>query len=232
MFMCTNGWFRDAPWRHAAKRCPVVFALILLPACTFAQERPRPIHSDFVIAIERDDDVPPGQVFMKPVAGGFLGHAENVELYRSTTNAGHIEVALDALTADIAPHAVLARSDDTNPGELANPRELGIVRIATFYQSEVHAPGCNNFRTGLRAEWPMRAMLVYVDRAGVLRGSRYTPPYIMEYDLEFPEAGLYAVAMQVRGPRVTQRVLDADQALVVQVRRSGCEERGSRQAAH
>ncbi|MBW3567737.1 MAG: hypothetical protein KY410_07250 [Proteobacteria bacterium] len=158
---------------------------------------------------------------MKPVSGGLSGRAADVELYRSPTDAERLFISSEALAEDIAAHAAIIRSDDTNPGELANPRNLRVARIATFYDPMRAEPGCSNFRTGLRGGRPGRALLVYVDRAGSLRGWRITAPYLVEYDLVFPRAGIYAIGMQARSGRITQRVMDAG-AIVARVERADC----------
>lgn len=199
----------------------LLLLFVLLTGCAYSpQNASRPL-DELVIAIDRDTGVPPGEIFMKPIRGGLLGRAEDVEIFRAGWNQGQMDVPLDTLVARLRPHAVPVRSDDSNPGELVEPRDLGVVRVATFFRAEMAMAGCNNFRTGLRAAWPAQAVLVYVDGPGSLRGTRYSEPFIMEYDLEFPEAGLYALGVRSQGIHVTQQVTDIE-SLVARVRRADC----------
>lgn len=182
-----------------------------------------PAQGDFVIAIERAADVPSGSLYLKPVPGGLLGATADSELFRSKAGAKRIRISVDALAAQAEAHAGMARSDRFNPGELARPRELGITRIGTFYEPVAAVEGCSNFRTGLRLDAPGRAMLVYVDRAGSVRGARYTQPYIMDYRLEFPAAGIYVLAVRSRHMTIVQRVAHVTEPLRARVIRTGCD---------
>lgn len=181
------------------------------------------MQGDVVIAIERARGVPPGSLYLKPVPGGLLGKTVDSELFRSRPGAENVRVSTALLAMRVNVHARMTRSDRFNPGELASPRELGIARIGTFYEPANHAAGCSNFRTGLDLEIPGSAMLIYVDRPGSVHGTRYSRPWIMNYQLEFPAAGIYAVASQSRGTVVTQRLVDIPGRLAVSVRRTSCD---------
>lgn len=194
----------------------------LLMGCAHG-EHVKPLRSDLVIRIERGDDVPPGSLYLKPIPGGLLGQAHDEELFRSHAGSGQVRVPLAGLSRDLHALAELVRSDAFNPGELASPRELRIARIGAFYEPAVRSDGCNNFRTGLRTDAAGSTMLVYVDGPGSVRGARYTRPYIMDFQLEFPSAGIYLVAMPARGVLVTLQVIGTASPLLADVRRKTCE---------
>lgn len=208
-----------------------VLVLILLPGCSPPRDT-RPVQEDFTIRIERAPGVPPGELYLKPVPGGLRGAARDVELLDSNFADARFDVPVGALTQALEQHAGLARDDHMNPGELANPRDMHIARIAAFFRSPRVTGQCESYRTGLHAAWPQRAMLVYVDRPGVVRGQRYVAPWIMDYDLEFPAAGVYALVSTAQGHTISQRVLGGASQLVARVTRDACNRSGDiRQAA-
>lgn len=174
-----------------------------------------------MIAIDRAKGVPPGSLYLKPVPGGLLGETADRELFRSRPGITELRISTGALADNLEAYARTAMRNRLNPGELARPRELGIARIGTFYETAAGLSGCANFRTGLRLV-PANVILVYVDRAGTLQGARYVYPYIMEYQLDFPGAGIYAIAMHSRGMVVTQRVVNVSGKLTATVRRAHC----------
>ena len=197
-------------------------AAAMLTGCAQG-EHVKPLRADLVIRIERGDNVPPGSLYLKPIPGGLLGQAHDEELFRSQAGSGQVRVPLAALSRDLHALAELVRSDAFNPGELASPRELRIARIGAFYEPAVRSDECNNFRTGLRTAAAGSTMLVYVDGPGSVRGARYTRPYIMDYQLEFPSAGIYLVSMPARGVLVTAQVIATASPLLADVRRTACE---------
>lgn len=204
-----------------------VMALLLLGAamlmgCAHDERVTEPLGTDLVIRIERGANVPPGSLYLKPIPGGLLGRAHDEELFRSQTGSGQVRVPLAALSRDLHALARLVRSDAFNPGELASPRELRIARIGAFYEPAVRSDGCNNFRTGLRTGATISAMLVYVDGPGSVRGARYTRPYIMDYQLEFPSAGIYAIELRMQGMTVTPQVIGVAAHIRADVRRAPC----------
>lgn len=164
------------------------------------------MQAHFTIAIERGDDVPPGSLYLKPVPG-LLGRTVDEELFRSRPGAKAVKVSAGRLSARLHEHASFMRSDGANPGELANPRELGMARVGAFYEPAVRGTGCANFSTRLSAGTPASTVLVYVDRPGSVRGLRYTKPYILDYRLEFPAAGIYAIDLRRQGIVVTPRTV-------------------------
>ena len=201
----------------------LAFALIGIAGCS-AAHRSQPVDENVSIRVERGAEVPDGRIVFKPMPGRMLGKADDVELFESARGVDVFQVPFAKLLPVLHQYAAVARSDASNPGELAEPRNLRIARIATFFESAGAAPGCNNFRTGLRGAWPAQATLVYVDRPGSVRGMRYTAPYIMEYDLEFPAAGVYAIRTVARGNHVMQ-VVGRPNTLVARVRPAPCTER-------
>lgn len=229
--MNRQGSFSGYRVRGLVTRSMVTVSLLLVPACAMSPHSvSHPVSSNFVIEVERGANVPPGRISMKPVSGGLTGRAADVELYRSRAGVERLLISSEALAEDIAAHAAIIRSDGANPGELANPRNLRVARIATFYNATPAEPGCSNFRTGLRAGRPGRAILVYVDRAGSLRGWRLTSPYLVEYDLVFPRPGIYAVETRGRAGRLVQRTVDVG-PMVAQVERTGCADEDARQVS-
>ena len=232
MMFCRKTRLQVAPPPAALPCCLGIVAMVLLVGgCTSRPMPVPPLSDNVVIAIDRDEDVPPGEILLKPVPGALSGRAVDVELYRSRKGANELVIPVGMVSVALARSAMLARSDTMNPGELANPRNMQIARVATFFRSANLSGECNNFRTGLRADWRSRAVLVYVDRPGSVRGVRYAEPWIMEYDLDFPEAGLYVIGMQAQGSHVTQRVVAAADALVARVSRADCKSGDVRQAA-
>ena len=209
---------------RVARSFLAVTCVMVTTACTSSPPTPEPIQTDIVITIDRAGDVPPGSIFLKPVPGGFLGGTLDEELFRSRAGDDRVRIPLDALSASLDDHALVARSDEFNPGELASPRGLRIARVGTFYEPALRNNTCNNFRTGLRTDDPAKTMLVYVDRAATVRGIRYTAPYIMNYQLEFPAAGLYVIGLRTHGMVVTQQVINAANPLIAKVRRAPCSE--------
>lgn len=205
-------------------RLPVAVVIVLAGICGCAPraERAQPLDGDIVIEVKRARGVPPGRVFLKPVPGGFLGDAAGVPVLRSRIGAERVEFEVDALIDRLEGRAAMLRSDRFNPGELANPRRLRIARLGTFFAPLAEAGNCSNFRTSLVADAAKRGMLVYVDRAGSIRGSRYASPWIFEYELEFPSAGIYLVGSTTQGPVVTQRVLGSAGDVIAKVRRAPC----------
>ncbi len=207
------------------------FIAYLVSGCTGQEARILPAQSDFVITIERGVHVPEGSLFLKPIPGRLLGKTSDVELFRSKPGRDEVRIPLDALSADVERHARLAASDDANPGELASPRGLRIARIGAFYEPAIDNPACDNYRTGLRASTAASTMLVYVDRPGSVRGTRYTQPYIMDYRLDFPAEGIYAIALPAHRGIVTPRVV-ALRDLSATVRTVCGEDRSGRTLAH
>lgn len=200
----------------------LVFALVSIAGCS-TTPRPQPVDANLSILIERGAHVPDGRIVFKPMPGKILGKADDIELFGSAPGVDKFQVPFAELLPVLHHHAAVARSDATNPGELAEPRNLRIARIATFFEPAAAIAGCNNFRTGLRGAWPAQATLVYVDGPGSVRGTRYAAPYVMEYDLEFPAAGVYAISAVARGNHVTQVVVRPDE-LVARVRPAPCAE--------
>lgn len=210
-------------WRRVFAS-PFIALLIASAGCTGSHPAVvAPAQGDLVFAIDRADNVPAGSLYLKPLPGRLLGGAVDSELFRSRPGATRLRIPVDLLVARLDTHALRTRVDRFNPGELSRPRNLGIARIGTFYEPATNVPGCRNFRSGLRLETPAGVMLVYVDRAGSVRGTRYLEPYIMDYRLEFPAAGIYAVAARSHGLVVTQRVVDLPEQVPVSVRRASCE---------
>lgn len=219
----TASGFRKTRSRDVVSR--LIFALLcaVFSGCANGLATVGPMQGDVVIAIERANGVPPGSLYLKPVPGGLLGKTVDSELFRSRTGAENVRVSAVVLATRADTHAQMTRSDRFNPGELASPRELGIARIGTFYEPANRTAGCSNFRTGLDLEMPGSAMLIYVDRPGTVHGTRYSQPWIMDYRLEFPAAGIYVVTSQARGPVVTQRLVDIPERLAISVRRTSCD---------
>lgn len=202
---------------------PATLAGLLLSACASSGAPVAPLQSDFTIAIERGPDVPPGSLYLKPVPGGLLGKTVGDELLRSKTGAKALRVSTVALSARLRDHASILRSDDSNPGELASPRELGVARIGAFFVPAGQSEGCDNFRTSLDAGTRASAMLIYVDRAGSVRGLRYTRPYIVDYRLDFPAAGIYVVTLPAQGMVVMPRTVRVAKPLRATVQLASCD---------
>lgn len=200
----------------------LALALIAITGCN-ATHRPQPVDENVSIRVDRTTGVPEGRIVFKPMPGRMLGKADDVELFESAPGVDEFQVPIAELLPVLHQHASITRNDEKNPGELAEPRNLRIARIATFFESSEPVAGCSNFLTGLRA-WPVQAALVYVDRPGSVRGTRYVSPYVMEYDLEFPAAGVYAISALARGNHVMQVVARPDE-LVARVRPAPCAER-------
>lgn len=200
-----------------------LLALCALAACTTGRESVEPLPAEFVITVDRAANVPPGTLFLKPIPGGLLGPSVDSELFRSPPGASDMRISTPALSAGANAHARPVRADRFNPGELASPRGIRIARIGTFYEPAASEGECSNFRTGLGHDDRARELLVYVDRAGTVRGQRYTSPYIMDYQLDFPRAGIYVVTWRTQGIVVTQRTVRAAGRLQANVRRAACD---------
>lgn len=198
-----------------------LLSLAVVGCSVTSRQASQPLDKSLLIHVERMAGVPAGQIVFKPIPGRLRGKAEDVLLFQSTTGADRFKVPVMHLASELQERAATASSDSVNPGELVEPRELRIARVATFFEPAGNPGGCHNFRTGLRAAWPAQATLVYVDRAGGVRGTRYSAPYIMEYELEFPTAGLYAIRTVARGNRITQTVANPE-SLVARVLPAAC----------
>lgn len=196
-------------------------ALPGLAACSVSSGQSAQPADNLSIRVERTANVPTGRMVFRPMPGQLFGKADNTRLFESARDVDTFEVPISELLPALGESAAITRSDAVNPGELAEPRELRMARIATFFEPEDTAAGCNNFRTGLRADWPAQATLVYVDRAGTVLGTRYAPPYVMEYNLVFPAAGVYAISTVARGNHVMQAMAKPG-GLVARVRPAPC----------
>lgn len=206
--------------RHVAATV-IAIAAVLGAGCASGARVAQPLEGDIVIEVERGANVPPGRVFLRPVPGGMLGEAAGASVLRSAPGSDRVELDVETLAARVAGRAATVRSDRFNPGELAEPRDLRIARLGMFFTPGGDAVGCGNFRTSLLA-YPGRRMLVYVDRPGSIRGSRYASPWIFEYELVFPAAGIYLVGSTTQGIVVTQQVVASPRDVVARVRRAPC----------
>lgn len=194
---------------------------VLVSACA-GHKTHEPLRTDLVIAVDRAAGVPPGSLFLKPLPGGLLGATVDDELFRSREGVRNVRVPLDVLSEGLARHAQPLRADRMNPGELVQPRGLRIARVGTFYEPLVRDVACNNFRTALRMDRLASAMLVYVDRPGRVYGTRYLQPYIVEYRLDFPRAGVYAITLRLQGMTIESSVAASDGLLRASVKRAPC----------
>lgn len=212
--------------RHPVASAPVILLRALLiplvAGCTGIGD-PRPLVADITIEIVREEGVPPGRIQLKPIPGGIAGTAIDVPIARSLQGAESMLLPAAMLERRLHEHAAPVGSDARNPGELANPRTLRMARLGTFFEPAEPDGSCAAFSTGLRAGWPVSAILVYVDRAGTIRGSRYHRPRIATYELHFPRAGLYLVGAHGHGLGITYEVIDRDEPLTAKVRHAPCD---------
>lgn len=193
--------------------------LALCVACTPAAGPVAPIKGVVMIDVRRAGQVPPGEVVLKPLPGGLVGPARGGAIARLAPGR---PLDMASLEPVLLRTAAMIRSDAMNPGELASPRALRMVRLGAFFRPREKGERCRGFRTGLLVDERPGSMLVYVDRAGSIRGSRYARPWIFDYDLRFPAAGVYLVRSHTRGIVVSQRTARVDERLVARVRGVGC----------
>lgn len=184
---------------------PVLLGAMLV-SCAVHPEPVAPWQADLEVVVEHDSQLGPGSVLLKSIPGRLHGTASGPDLYRVSAKRNSIRIPADVLARQIRERAAILANDNSNPGELATPRSLGLSRIALFYLPESSTAVCADVRTGLELNGTAAAMLVYVDRPGTIRGTRYRQPWIMDYRLRFPAAGIYVLAQRTQGNAVVTRV--------------------------
>lgn len=201
----------------------IILALTwLMTACTIAPRQAQPLHEDLVLQLEQPPDLPAGSVYLKSIAGGLQGKAGDEELLRVLPVNDRLRITTRLLVEELAKQARPVAASRRQPGELVTPRTARFARVATFFEPVSVSDGCNNFVMGLRGERRSGQLLVYVDRAAAIVGTHYRAPYIFDYDLRFPRAGLYVVGLRRFGYTLKPFIVQGTGQLIARIRAAEC----------
>lgn len=210
-----------SPFRHA--RCIILLFVVLLNACASLQRDPQPLRENLTVHLDQPPHIPHGSVYLKPIPGGLQGKAADKELLRVTPVNDVLHITTGLLVQELAKQARPLAPDSHQPGALVTPRLTRIARVATFFEPLERDDNCSNFSMGLRGERRGGQLLVYVDRAAAIIGTHYRAPYIFEYDLRFPQAGLYLVGLRRSGFTVMPFIVHDTQQLLAWIRPAACD---------